>query len=90
MKDEWNPCIARNLRAELLTPSGGLIDPETLAVNLQCIVDDDEVELPQHVADLVCTTARAVSGLIEKWHSWGVGSDSPDLIDIERRLVAAA
>ena len=87
--EEWNPCIAMELRKEMLTPSGGLIGPETLAFSLQGIIDD-ELDLPPHVMQLVYTTARAVSGIIGIWHSWGVGSDMPDLVDLERRMVAAA
>ena len=66
------------LRQEMLTPSGGLMDPETLAMTLQSLIDDEELELPTHVADLVYTTARAVSGIVGLWHAWAVGSDTPD------------
>ena len=89
--ERWHPSIATELRKEMLTPFGGLIDPETLAVTLQDILEDnDELDLPPHVEQLVYTTARAVSGIIGMWHSWGVGSDMPALLEVERRLVSAA
>ena len=88
--EEWNHSIVTKLAPEMVSYSGGLRDPETLAFALQGLIDDDELELPAHVEQLVYTTARAVSGIISLWHSWGLGSEPPALVDIERRMVAAA